>query len=353
MKTYAIFLSVLLSILFIKSAKTSESADYEIMGPGQMPAVTSGKSGIIHLVYGIGDSLLFRSSPDKGRSFSSLELITILPGLNASATRGPQIVSTKESLSVVASTNAGNIYSFVKNSSGKWFRGARLNDVDSVDLEGFVSLAGDGGSNLFAVWLDLRKNRRNKIYGARSADGGMTWSKNIMVYTSPDSTVCECCKPNVALKGKNVYVMFRNWLKGNRDLYLIQSSDLGHTFGTANKIGMQSWALNGCPMDGGSLVVNNEGNAQTIWNRKGVIYACEPGKEEKALGEGRSCTMETVNGKNVYAWIENKKVVVLNSIGEKKNLGPGQLPVLKAVSKNEVLCVWENDKQIQYEIVRL
>jgi hypothetical protein len=46
-----------------------------------------------------------------------------------------------------------------------------------------------------------------------------------MIYTSPDSTVCECCKPNVAMKGNNVYVMFRNWLHGNRDLYLIQSSD--------------------------------------------------------------------------------------------------------------------------------
>ena len=33
---------------------------------------------------------------------------------------------------------------------------------------------------------------------------------------SPDTTVCECCKPSVVIEGNNVYVMFRNWLNGNR-----------------------------------------------------------------------------------------------------------------------------------------
>jgi hypothetical protein len=350
MKTILIFL---VPILLVTNHSTLQPIEPFVIGPGQMPAVTTDKKGTVQLVYGIGDSLLFRSSVDKGQSFSTPQLITTLAGLNASATRGPQIVSTKDGLSVVATTDAGNIYSFIQNSSGKWQKGARLNDVDSVDLEGFVSVASDGGSNLFAVWLDLRGNRHNKIYGARSADGGKTWSKNLMVYTSPDTTVCQCCKPSVVMNGKNVYVMFRNWLSGNRDLYLIQSADQGQTFGTANKIGMQSWALNGCPMDGGSIVINSQGNPQTVWNRKGTIYACEPGKEEKALGQGRSCTMATVNGENVYAWVENKQVIVLNSKGVKTVLGNGQLPVLKAVNNHEVMCVWENNAQLQYEMVNL
>jgi hypothetical protein len=57
-----------------------------------------------------------------------------------------------------------------------------------------------------------------------------------MIYASPDTTVCECCKPSVAMKGNSVYVMFRNWLNGNRDLYLIQSSDNGNTFRQVQKI---------------------------------------------------------------------------------------------------------------------
>jgi hypothetical protein len=34
-----------------------------------------------------------------------------------------------------------------------------------------MALAAEG-NHLFAVWLDLRGNKRNKIYGAESTDGG-------------------------------------------------------------------------------------------------------------------------------------------------------------------------------------
>jgi hypothetical protein len=141
-----------------------------------------------------------------------------------------------------------------------------------------------------------------------------------------------------------VYVMFRNWLNGNRDLYLIQSTDGANTFGKAQKLGKGNWALNGCPMDGGGLTIDETGNVETVWNRKGVIYACKPGQEEKSLSEGKNCTIESVNGKNVYAWVEDGKIIVMNTQGMKKNLGEGQLPIIRAVDKEHVLCIWEKDK---------
>ena len=61
----------------------------------------------------------------------------------------------------------------------------------------------------------------------------------------------------------HVYVMFRNFLNGNRDLYLIQSDDTGATFGTAQKLGIGSWQLDGCPMDGGSISMDAQ-NVQTV-----------------------------------------------------------------------------------------
>jgi hypothetical protein len=323
-----------------------------IIGRGQMPSVESDNKGI-YLVYGIGDSLVFQSSADRGRSFSRMQVITTLPGLNSSATRGPQIVATGKGLCVVASTGAGNIYSFVQRPSGGWSAAKKVTDRDSVDLEGFVSLAGDGHSSLFAVWPDLRLTGQNKIYGARSLDGGRTWSKNEMVYASPDTTVCQCCKPTVVMSGDEVYVMFRNWLHGNRDLYLTQSSDKGRSFGKAQKLGMESWALNGCPMDGGSLVVDARGSPFTVWNRKGTIYSCEPGKREIPLGQGRGCTMTIANGRKIYAWVENNHVTVMTPNGTKKIIGTGHSPALKAVGNDSVLCVWEVDKQLQYEVVDL
>lgn len=323
----------------------------DIIAPGRMPNLSRDHSGIVHLVYGNGDSILYRYSRDKGSSFSSPVVVAILPELAASHMRGPQIATTSNSLVVTACNNKGDIFSFTKEQSGNWSQAVRVNDVDTIAKENLMALSAHGNT-AFTVWLDLREGH-NRIYGAKSTDAGKSWSKNILVYASPDTTVCECCKPSVVVKENKVYVMFRNWLNGSRDLYVIQSSDGGNTFSQARKLGKGSWKLDGCPMDGGGLAVNESGHVETVWNRKGVIYACEPGKEEKKLGEGKNCTMESLNGRNVYAWVEDGNVVVMKPQGVKEKLGKGQLPVLKAISNEHILCVWENEKQIHKAVLEL
>jgi hypothetical protein len=319
--------------------------------PGQMPNLTIDQSATVHLVYGRGDSILYCSFNNNKNSFSYPALVAVLPQLAASHTRGPQIAATSSMLVVTACNNAGDIFAFTKQESGSWSKAVKINDADTMAKENLMALSADQ-KNVFAVWPDLRDGR-NRIYGTRSSDGGKSWSPNKLVYTSPDSTVCECCKPSVVVKGNTIYVMFRNWLNGNRDMYLIQSSDGGESFGQAQKLGNGSWALNACPMDGGALVVNENGNVETVWRREGIIYASVPGKEEKKIGEGKNCTMETVNGKNVYAWVENGDVVVVKPRGKKKNLGKGQSPVLKAINNEHVVCVWENDKKIHETVIEL
>ena len=329
------------------SVKSTDS----VIAQGQMPNLTKDNSDQIHLVYGSGDSILYSFSTDHGNTFSKPSLISILKNLAASHMRGPQIAATSNGFVVTACTNSGNIFSYTSDGTGSWAQASRVNDVDTIAKENLMALGADG-NNAFAVWLDLRDGH-NKILGAKSSDGGKTWSKNSLVYASPDTTVCECCKPSVVVEGENVYVMFRNWFNGNRDLYLIHSSNAGVSFGQAQKLGKGSWPLNGCPMDGGGLVLNKNGNPETVWNRKGTIYACEPGKEEKKLGEGKNCTMESVNGKNVYAWVEDGNVILMKPQGMKKNLGKGQLPVIKAVNNEHILCIWQNEKYIHKAVVEL
>jgi hypothetical protein len=321
----------------------------QIIAKGQMPAVTNdGQS--VYLVYGNGDSILFSASHDEGKSFSTPHLIHVLPGLAASHTRGPQIGVTSDGLLITACTNEGNVFSFALNKTGTLVKQARVNDVDTMAKENLMSLSADG-DKAFAVWLDVR-NGRNEIYGSISIDGGHAWSKNIRIYHSPDSSVCECCKPSVVLTGNNIYVMFRNWLDGNRDLYLITSTDGGKTFGDAEKLGTGSWPLKGCPMDGGGITVNKNG-VSTVWNREGKIYANTPGEPEVQIGEGRSCTITSVDGKKVYAWVQNKQVIYLDNNNKKHTLGNGQLPVLKAIDKNYAICIWENDQTINKAIVKM
>ncbi len=348
MKTINLF--VVFSFLFLITLAWKKDND-TLVAEGQMPNIAKDKYNNVHLVYGRGDSIMYVSSKD-GKSFTSPSLIAVLPNLFSSAMRGPQIASTNNGIAVTACTKQGNIFSYQKDQSGKWSKAKKVNDADESAKEALMSLSADG-QNVFAVWLGVKSPKGQNVYGAKSVDGGKTWNRNTIVYSSPDGTVCECCKPSVAMKGKNVFVMFRNWIDGNRDLYLIESSDGGSSFKQAHKLGLGSWKLNGCPMDGGGLSLDKNGIPETVWRREGKIYASTAGMPEKEIGEGRSCTIETVNGKNVYAWTEKGDVIVMKPRGVKKNLGKGSLPLVKALNNEHIICIWENEKQIHASVIEL
>lgn len=343
---------LLLCFLSACTERSIQSRNDFIVGNGQMPNLVKDRDNNIHLVYGSGDSILYTYSTDNAETFSKPAVISVLPHVFTFAMRGPQIAATEKGVVVTACTSLGDIYSFHKANGANWAQGKRVNDVDTIAKEGLTALSADG-ENAFTVWLDLRGNQRNKIYGASSKDGGKTWAANKMIYTSPDTTVCECCKPSVIVKEKNVYVMFRNFIKGNRDLYLIQSNDGGNTFGQAQKLGMGNWKLNGCPMDGGGLAISKNEEIQTVWRREGKVYAAMPGMPEKEIGMGKGCTIENVNNNNIFAWSENGEVVIIKPQGPKEVLGKGSQPVLKALDNDHFICVWEHEKEIHASVVAL
>jgi len=342
---------VICSIVACNEKKTRTKEDF-IIADGQMPSLTKDKQNGLHVVYGSGDSIMYMSLTGSDTTFSSPVLIGVLPDLAASHTRGPQIACSDNGLTVTACNAEGDIFSYNKNASATWVATARVNDADTVAKENLMSLGGDGKYN-YSVWLDLRGNRQNKIYGARTEDGGKTWSANKLIYASPDSTVCQCCKPSVMVKGNDVYVMFRNWLNGNRNMYLIQSADGGKTFGNAEKLGTGNWKLNGCPMDGGAMTIGDNGTIQTVWRREGKVYAAQPGQPEKEIGEGKGCTIETIHGNSMYAWVADGVVTVTASDGKMQRLGKGTQPILKDLNAGKMICVWEYEKQIHAAIFEL
>ena len=347
----AIFAFIGINFTETKIKLKQESPLVVIIGKGHMPNVTNDNSGNIHVVYGTGDSIMYTTSKD-GKSFTSPSVVAVLPKLFASAMRGPQIAAAANSIVVTACTKTGNIFSYHKPTSGKWTKAVKVNDGNETAKEALIALSANG-LNSYAVWLSVKDPKGQNVYGAKSTDGGKTWMKNVIVYDSPDSTVCECCKPSVAMKGNNVYVMFRNWLSGNRDLYLIKSTDGGKTFAKAEKLGLGSWKLNGCPMDGGGLAISKSGYPRTVWRREGKIYADTPDMPEKEIGEGRSCSIETINDKNIYTWTESGNVIVMKPNGMKMNLGKGSLPLAKALTNEQVICVWENKNEIHSTILSL
>lgn len=337
---------LIVCFLSIVSASFSQNkiSDEFIIARGQMPNMTRDKSNTIHIVYGNQDSVELISSRD-GITFTQPSLVAILPGLMAHSMRGPQIVAVDQGLLVTACTNTGNIYCYKSDASGKWRNTKIITQKNELAKEALMALSADG-LKVFTVWLGVREPTGQSIYGSNSTDGGKTWSRNMLIYASPSGTVCECCKPSVVIKGDDVFVMFRNYIDGNRDLYLIKSSDAGKTFGKATRLGTGSWKLNGCPMDGGGLVIEKNGNPETVWRRENRIYSASPGRPEKEIGEGRGCSIETLNNRNIYAWSENGVVTVLKPDGMKIKPGKGNLPLIKALNDKQVICIWENENKI-------
>lgn len=346
-----VILFLFISIVHIICYAQASNNNDVVIGKGKMPNIARDKFNNIHLVYGTGDSIMYASSGD-AKSFTAPSLVAVLPKLFASAMRGPQIAAGTNGVVVTACDSKGNIYSYAKESSGGWSMALKVNETDEVAKEALMALGSDG-LNAYAVWLGVKGTKGQNVYGARSVDGGRSWSKNMLVYASPDSSVCECCKPSVAIAGNNVYVMFRNWLNESRDLYIIKSTDGGKSFGQAQKLGNGSWKLNGCPMDGGGLVINKNGVPETVWRREGKIYSSAPGEAESAIGEGRSCSIESVNNKNFYAWTIGGNVVVQSPGNKTINLGKGTVPLIKAVNDTRLLCVWENENKIHAYVLAL
>ena len=94
-------------------------------------------------------------------------------------------------------------------------------------------------------------------------------------------------------------------------------------------------------MDGGSLAIPKEGTPLTVWRRESTIYACQPGKPEVPLGEGRWPALENVNEAPIYTWVEKGKVIYSLADGTKKYLGNGTSPIIKAMDANTIFCMWE------------
>jgi hypothetical protein len=343
----ALFILLLACLAGCKSP--SPHPKITVIGRGHLPDIASGEDGKQHIVFGSSDSIFYALSKDEGSTFTPPALVAVLPGLAAAAMRGPQIAVTQSGIVVLAGTHAGNLYAFTKSGDQPWSPAVNVTDKDSVNLEQFTDLAAEG-NHVFAVWLDLRDDHRNKIYGALSKDGGQHWSANRLVYKSPDSTVCQCCKPGTVMKDGKVYVMFRNWLDGNRDFYLAESGDNGETFHPPVKLGSGSWALNGCPMDGGAITIDGNDQPQTIWRRKDLLFTATTGIPEIPVASGRNPAITSIDNHNVFAWVKDDSIQLRKSNGNTVLLGKGTLPRLAAAG-HKIWCSWEDEGQILSALV--
>jgi hypothetical protein len=151
-----------------------------------------------------------------------------------------------------------------------------------------------------------------QVFGAFSTDGGATWKNEKLIYASPEGNICPCCQPSVYYDPRGgLHVMWRNDLKGDRDMYLSSSTDGGKTFGAAIKLGAGAWTIKQCPMDGGALAADARGELTTIWRRDQKLFSCVPGSPERLLGTGEQGWAATGSDGVYLAWIRQRPGALL------------------------------------------
>jgi hypothetical protein len=249
------------------------------------PQLALSLTGRLWLAYGQGDGVYVAHSEDQGATFSPTRKIANLPGLALGMRRGPRIAVHGERVTVTVQTD--KVLALHSNDSGNtWSGPTTVNDVAGGTGEGLHDLAVAPDGSLFAIWLDNR-NGPMELWGAESKDAGRTWGRNQLVYRSPEKSVCECCHPSALFDAAgNLAVMWRNSLAGARDMWMTVRPHGASSFGNAQKLGVGTWPLNACPMDGGRIVALGGGRFGAVWQRAGEVFKVSPDEPEIFVGKG-------------------------------------------------------------------
>ena len=348
-------------VLFLLAAAETIAPQSDTV-PFRQPQLAAAH-GLVAMTFGAGASIFFASSQDQGRSFGAPVKVAETGALALGRHRGPRLVILKDAMLISAIAGEkqatgphahglpenGNLMVWRSTDKGAtWAHTGVINDVPGAAREGLHAIAAGPDGKLFAVWLDLRA-KGTQLFGAQSTDGGVTWSKNVSIYSSPDGTICQCCHPTLSIDGKGgIYVMWRNVLDGSRDLHLIKAADGVH-FEEARKLGKGTWKINACPMDGGGFVVGPGGRVTSAWRRDGEIVLDEAGRAEQVIGTGRDVAIARGQGGLYLAWTKDGAIQVRTpATAEPRVIGAtGGFAHLIALEDGVIVGAWESKGSIE------
>ena len=227
-----------------------------------------------------------------------------------------------------------DIYLSASNDMGQTFAGpVKVNDDKIPAAHGMHSLGVAADGRIYVSWLDERNvhapepstkaeghhmESNRELFIASSTDGGRTFSKNQKVA----SEACPCCKTSLAVAADGtVYIGWRQVLPGNyRHIAITTSTDAGATFSQPVIVSDDKWVLQGCPVSGPSLSVNDAGVLKILWYAAGEanapgLYFAESKDKGRSFSPGQAVAKETVRGTPVLAAGNNSDVAIWEMAG--------------------------------------
>lgn len=214
-----------------------------------------------------------------------------------------------------AGKHGTDLYMSVSNDGGQTFAGeVKINDDKVPGPHGMHSLAVAKDGRIYVGWLDERNvyvpkpsnkgeghhmESNRDLFVAHSTDGGRTFSKNRRVATE----ACPCCKTSLAVSADGtLYAGWRQVLPGNfRHIAVVSSTDGGESFSTPVIVSDDRWVLQGCPVSGPSLSVDQSGNLRVLWFAAGEanpsgLYLSESRDRGRSFSPRQLLSQETVHG---------------------------------------------------------
>lgn len=384
-------------------ARAAWAAEAVRVDEGRQPQVAL-TSKSVYVTYAKGAGVYCSRSTDGGRTFGQAVEVATPANMSVGMRRGPRIAATEEAIVITAVSGEqgggkdGDVVGWRSTDFGATWTplAAAFNRVPGAAREGLHAMAAGPKGQMFCVWLDLRNLKGGnaghagpaahgksgpdgkhetdgghattgggtEIWGAMSIDYGKTWSRDFMIYRSPEKSVCQCCHPSVAYSadGKLVAVMFRNELAGNRDMYVVQSNNGGKTFAKARKLGKASWKLAACPMDGGMLAFptkkgsGKSSSLTTVWRRASEIVTAPGNGPERTLGSGLQPWTASSSDGPYTVWITDRPGDLMLSRGEdqpeKLSAGASDPTIAASPDGTVVVAAWEQGSAVMVTAVR-
>ncbi|HWP41701.1 MAG TPA: exo-alpha-sialidase [Blastocatellia bacterium] len=123
----------------------------------------------------------------------------------------------------------------------------------------------DSSDNIHVVWVDESEGDAQAFY-SRSTDGGLTFSDPINLSNRPGR---EIHKPFLATDGARIFVAYHEEAGGNRQVYLVRSTDGGLSFSNPVQVS-QANTSNG-RAHSPAMIVDGKGTLHIIWIDTSIV----------------------------------------------------------------------------------
>jgi hypothetical protein len=243
------------------------------------------------------------SSPTEGSdAFMALSLddgVTFMPPVRINSTPGDASGSGEMPPRVVFSRDARGASRLVAVWAAKREGGTRLLSAESLDggrsftasrviaasvgagNRGWQSVSAAADGRVHVLWLDHRdvppaahRHGASTSSTAVSDPDARAAPSKLYFATIGDTaaprvitgSVCYCCKTSLSTTGTTIFGAWRHVFPGSeRDIALTVSRDGGRQFSPVRRVHADQWVYGGCPDDGPTTTVTDDGAVHVVW----------------------------------------------------------------------------------------